>query len=75
MFTFKQLYKLNNLCLNKSFLRKRTKVSEDKIEVLQNEVIELQQWRKDIEERMDNRFIAVDDHFGVNLQEYNQYKD
>jgi hypothetical protein len=75
MFTFKQLYQLNNLCLNKSFLRKRTKVSEDNISVLQSEVIELQNWRKDIEERMDNRFKAVDDHFGVNLIEYNQYKE
>ena len=41
MLTFKQHYQLNNLCLNKSFLRKRTKVSEDNISVLQSEVIEL----------------------------------
>ncbi len=75
MFTFKQLYQLNNLCLNKSFLRKRTKVSENNISVLQSEVIELQNWRKDIEQRMDDRFKSVDDHFAQNLKEFNEYKD
>ena len=75
MFTFKQLYQLNNLCLNKSFLRKRTKVSENNISVLQSEVIELQNWRKDIEQRMDDRFKSVDDHFDQNLKEFNEYKD
>ena len=31
LFNFKQLYDFNNLCLNKSFLRKRTKKNEDHI--------------------------------------------
>ena len=31
MFTFKQLYDFNNLCLNKSFLKKRVTVNEEHI--------------------------------------------
>lgn len=34
MVSFKQLYDFNNLVLNRSFLKKRTKVSEDHIEKL-----------------------------------------
>ena len=39
-FSFKQLYDFNNLCLNKSYLKKRTKVNEDHIAKLQAEMLE-----------------------------------
>lgn len=52
MVTFKQLYEFNNLFLNKSYLRKRTGRSEEYIAKLQKEMIEVQEWRVDIEKRM-----------------------
>ena len=72
--SFKQLYDFNNLCLNKSFLRKRTKQSEDHISVLQDEVKELQRWRADLEDRMKKQFEAVDEHFAADDREFDDYK-
>ena len=72
--SFTQLYDFNNLCLNKSFLRKRTKHSEDHIAVLQNEVKDLQEWRTDIEKRMKKQFEEVDEHFASDDVEFDEYK-
>ena len=49
MFSFKQLYEFNNLVLNKSYLKKRTTVNETHIAKLQEEMLEQQRWREDIE--------------------------
>lgn len=41
MISFKQLYDFTNLVLNRSYLKKRTKTSEEHITKLQKEVLEL----------------------------------
>ncbi len=74
LMSFTQLYDFNNLGLNRSFLRKRTKKSENHIEVLQNEVKELQTWREDIEKRMKKQFEVVDEHFAADDKEFDEYK-
>jgi hypothetical protein len=63
MFSFKQLYEFNNLHLNKSFLRKRTRHAEEDIASLQDQVKVLQAWREDIEMRTDKRFAEVTARF------------
>jgi len=72
--SFKQLYDFNNLCLNRSFLRKRTSKSELNIEILQAQVKALQKWRVDIEARMKQQFIEVDEHFKADDSEFEEYK-
>ena len=52
MVNFQQLYDFNNLCLNKSYVKKRTKINEDKIAKLQADVKNLFEWREDLEKRM-----------------------
>lgn len=45
MVTFEQLYDFNNLFLNKSFLKKRMQMGEDNIKKLQEEMVEMHEWR------------------------------
>jgi hypothetical protein len=59
--------------LNKSYLRKRTAKTEDHVSKLQKEMIEVQEWRKDIEIRMKDQFKAVDEHFEEDDEEFAQY--
>lgn len=59
MMSFKQIYDFYNLCINKSFLRKRTRHAENDIYLLQNENKKLQEWKIDIEKRSDNRFLEI----------------
>lgn len=73
-FSFKQLYEFNNLVLNKSFLKKRTKVNEDHIAKLQAEMLEQQRWREDIEKRMAQQFQDRDDRLNKNDEELVEYK-
>lgn len=40
-FSFQQLYEFNNLCLNKSFLRKRVRASEEDIDKNQKDIAAL----------------------------------
>lgn len=61
--TFAQLYDFNNLFLNRSYLRKRTGVCEKKITAIEKELLELQAWRQDHEEKQKEQFEAVDAHF------------
>ena len=63
MFSFKQLYEFNNLYLNKSFLRKRTRNAEEDIFKIQNQIKELFEWREDVEKRTDTRFQETNDRF------------
>jgi hypothetical protein len=49
--TFKQLYDFNNLFLNKSYLRKRVKSTEDHLDSVQKELDGLQAWKIDLEAR------------------------
>ena len=51
MFSFKQLYDFNNLYLNKSYLRKRVKSTEDHLDSVQKELDGLQAWKIDLEKR------------------------
>ena len=46
MFTFEQLYDFNNLFLNKSYLKKRMKIAEDKVSKLEEQMIEVHDWRE-----------------------------
>lgn len=57
--SFKQIYEFFNLCLNKSFLRKRTRHAENDIFLMQNELKKLQEWKIDIEKRTDTRFADI----------------
>ena len=46
MFTFEQLYDFNNLFLNKSYLKKRMKIAEDKVTKLEEQMMEVHDWRE-----------------------------
>ena len=47
-FSFEQLYDFNNLFLNKSFLRKRVRSSEEDIFKAQNNIKNLFEWKKEL---------------------------
>ena len=51
MMTFKQIYDFMNLFLNKSYLKKRTKNSEEHIDSIEKDLVEMHQWRDKLEER------------------------
>ena len=66
MFSFKQLYEFNNLYLNKSFLRKRTRNAEEDIASIWAHNKEMLAWREDMEKRTDERFVDVKRQFDGN---------
>ena len=66
MFSFKQLYEFNNLYLNKSFLRKRTRNAEEDIASIWAHNKEMLAWREDMEKRTDERFADVKRQFDGN---------
>ena len=49
-FSFHQLYEFNNLCLNKSFLRKRVRASEEDIDKNQTDIAALFKWKAELTE-------------------------
>ena len=72
--SFKQLYEFNNLCLNKSFLRKRTRAAEEDILDLQKRVKKLEGWRPDIEKRMAEQFEEATERFESNDKRHMNFK-
>jgi len=63
MFSFKQLYEFNNLYLNKSFLRKRTRNAEEDIASIWAQLNKMMAWSEDMEKRTDERFADVKAQF------------
>lgn len=58
-FSFEQLYYFNNLCMNKSFLRKRVRSLEVDLATAQAHIKELERWREELEGRMAENFNQV----------------
>lgn len=55
LFSFQQLYDFFNLCLNRSFLSKRTRGCEQDIYDLQQELKEFHEWREALEPRINKK--------------------
>jgi hypothetical protein len=68
MFSFKQLYEFNNLYLNKSFLRKRTRNAEEDIASIWAQINKIHAWQEDMDNRTDQRFADVKAQFDGNDQ-------
>jgi hypothetical protein len=60
--------------LNKSYLRKRTKSSEEHIDAIEKELLELQAWRANLEERYKLRNEQVDEHTKMNEDKFAKFK-
>ena len=76
MVSFQQIYDLINLCLNKSFMRKRVRSSEQDIHVLQQKVHTLEEWRVEMEEKTTGKFNEIDTLFSSgDSRNYKQIRD
>lgn len=73
--TFKQLYDFNNLFLNKSYLRKRVKSTENHLDSVQKELDGLQAWKIDLEARYKQRNEDVEVHFEKNEQQFDEFEN
>lgn len=69
-FSFEQLYHFNNLCMNKSFLRKRVRSLEVDLATAQKHIKELERWREEMESRMAENFDQVYKRFDKNDQRH-----
>ena len=75
MISFQQLYDFNNLCLNRSFLRKRTKSNEEHIDAIEKDLAEMHEWRDEFEERYKTRNENVDEHFLKNEKRFDNFEE
>ena len=73
LFSFHQLYDFNNLFLNKSFLRKRVRSTEEDIWQLQNKVAALESWRPEHEQDMKDQFAQVAARFEDNDERHARF--
>ena len=74
MLSFQQLYDFNNLCLNRSYLRKRTKNNEEHIDALEKDLEEMHKWRDELEERYKTRNENIDEHFLKNEKRFDDFE-
>ena len=72
--SFKQIYEFFNLCLNKSFLRKRTRHAENDIFLMQNELKKLEN-SKSVSEIKKEKMQAIQGLKQLKLLSKNPEKD
>ena len=61
--------------LNKSYLKKRTKNNEEHIDAIEKDLVEMHQWRDDLEERYRIRNEEVEAHFLKNEKQFDAFEE
>ena len=76
LFSFQQLYDFFNLCLNRSFVSKRTRSCEEDVFDLQQELKEFHKWREALEPRInkkiDHNFKLFEQQNKKNAEEFSR---
>ena len=69
------MYDFFNLCLNRSYLKKRTAKSEIHISNIEDEIKVIHQNKTDLETNTNERFTKVSNKFKKNFEDYSEYKE